>query len=206
MLFQTTETRVKLSHTLQVDGGSFKHPGPPKRARDGRAAKKVAVSRTMHPSDDDTHELPKERMAIISSGNSGIGTCGGITTSRFGIWGPPNDCRISCNAASHATKAAARRVLRLENGSAGGAPPWSADCDSRPLGRRANKRRVVSFLQGLGGDHYAFPISRVATGDHASRRECVRGEARATRTAHDPFAGRLMLRTAHNFGSRAAVC
>src|SRR5205085_3974312 len=58
---------------------------------------------------------------------------------------PPNDCRISCNAASQATKAAARRVLRLENGSAGGAPPWSADCDSRPLGRRANKRRVVSF-------------------------------------------------------------
>jgi hypothetical protein len=26
----------------------------------------------------------------------------------------------------------------------------SADCSSRPLGRRANKRRFVSFLQQLG--------------------------------------------------------
>src|SRR5438105_15310383 len=88
----------------------------------------------------------------------------------------PNDCRISCNAASHATKAAARRVLRLENGSAGGAPPWSADCDSRPLGRRANKRRVVSFLQGLGRERRAFRGSRVATGDLGCGGERVGGE------------------------------
>src|SRR5438270_471982 len=64
---------------------------------------------------------------------------------------PPNDCRISCNAASHATETAARFVRRLENGLAESATPRSADCDSRPLGRRANKRRVVSFLQRLGG-------------------------------------------------------
>jgi len=41
---------------------------------------------------------------------------------------PPNDCRISCNAASHATETAARRLLRLEIGPAGGVPPASADC------------------------------------------------------------------------------
>ena len=40
----------------------------------------------------------------------------------------PNDCRISCNAASHATETAARRLLRLEIGPAGGVPPASADC------------------------------------------------------------------------------
>src|SRR5438105_1844278 len=88
----------------------------------------------------------------------------------------PNDCRISCNAASHATKAAARRVLRLENGSAGGAPPWSADCDSRPLGRRANERRVVSFLQRLGGvpssnrfeETLYTALRRVSNAGHAS--------------------------------------
>src|SRR5438105_10235960 len=72
---------------------------------------------------------------------------------------PPNDCRISCNAASRATETAARFLRRLENGFAESAPPWSADCDSRPLGRRANKRRVVSFLQRLGGDHYTFHLS-----------------------------------------------
>src|SRR5205085_4182313 len=61
----------------------------------------------------------------------------------------PNDCRISCNAASRATETAARFLRRLENGFAESAPPLSADYQSRPLGRRANKRRVVSFLQRL---------------------------------------------------------
>src|SRR5438270_12516349 len=69
----------------------------------------------------------------------------------------PNDCRISCNAASHATETAARFLRRLENGFAESAPPRSADCDSRPLGRRANKRRVVSFLQGLAGESERRP-------------------------------------------------
>ena len=70
----------------------------------------------------------------------------------------PNDCRISCNAASHATETAARFVRRLEDGLAESAPPGSADCESRPLGRRANKRRVVSFLQGLAGAYTEFVL------------------------------------------------
>src|SRR5205085_5255780 len=81
------------------------------------------------------------------------------------------DCRISCNAASHATEAAARFVRRVENGFADSAPPRSADCDSRPLGRRANKRRVVSFLQRLGGRAFW------ALGSRAGRNNCVRSQA-----------------------------
>src|SRR5207302_8881142 len=81
------------------------------------------------------------------------------------LTGPPNDCRISCNAASHATKTAARFLRRFENGFAESAPPRSADCNSRPLGRRANKRRVVSFLQRLAGPtkRTRSPISSLYT-------------------------------------------
>ena len=41
-------------------------------------------------------------------------------------------------------------MRRLENGLAESAPPRSVDRESSPLGLRANKRRVVNFLQVLG--------------------------------------------------------
>src|SRR5438874_11925682 len=65
-----------------------------------------------------------------------------------------NDCSSSAlnrSSFTRATETAARFVRRLENGLAESAPPWSADRYSRPLGRRANQRRVVSFLQRLAG-------------------------------------------------------
>src|SRR5437764_11563254 len=45
---------------------------------------------------------------------------------------------------------AACSVLRMELRAA--CRPSNVDCPSRPLGRRANKRRFVNFLQRLGGD------------------------------------------------------
>src|SRR5205085_12434008 len=99
-----------------------------------------------------------------------------------------------------ATQAAARFLRRLENGFAESAPPRSADCESRPLGRRANKRRVVSFLQGLGGDRHSVPLDHVDRAVLASASGLGRVGSAASRAADYPFAGRLTLRTAQNCG------
>src|SRR5205823_808289 len=61
---------------------------------------------------------------------------------------------ISCGAVHTATKTAARRSLRMYNGSATGVPPSSVDCPRPALAGRANMRRAVSFLQQLAGDFH----------------------------------------------------
>src|SRR4051812_31331579 len=65
---------------------------------------------------------------------------------------PANDCRIDCKTATDSDGdggAPPCSVLRLEMRAA--CRPSSGDGASRPLGRRANKRRFDNLLQRLGG-------------------------------------------------------
>src|SRR5205085_3213012 len=64
----------------------------------------------------------------------------------------PNDCRINCKTASHGDGdrgTPPAPSCRIDLRAACRRRAWN--CPSRPLGRRANKRRFVNFLQLLGG-------------------------------------------------------
>jgi hypothetical protein len=61
-----------------------------------------------------------------------------------------NDVRIDCKAAKHSDGDRGTPPADLGHRTAGGVPTASADCSSRPTGRRANKRRFVNLLQQLG--------------------------------------------------------
>jgi len=63
---------------------------------------------------------------------------------------PPNDVRIDCKAAKHSDGDRGAVLAYLVADLRGPRRRSSADCSSRPLGLRANKRRFVNLLQQLG--------------------------------------------------------
>src|ERR1051326_8073775 len=61
----------------------------------------------------------------------------------------PNDVRIDCKAAKHSDGDRGAVLAHLEAELREPRRRSSADCASRPLGLRANKRRFVNLLQQL---------------------------------------------------------